>query len=248
MRSEDEVRQVDDLLGAGLNDCEISRRTGIPRGTVRDWRHGHRPRFERCARYETGVDPEIDPMVEPFYAYLLGLYLGDGDITRMPRTYRLRVSMDGIYPDIVAECKAAIEIVVPNRVSIRPTQSRAVVVTAHSNAWPHLFPQHGAGPKHLRPIELMPWQRRITHRCPEQLLRGLIHSDGCRGTNTIRHPAKTYSYPRYQFSNRSDDIRAIFCEHLDLLDIPWRRMNRWNISVARHEGVARLDEFVGPKR
>jgi hypothetical protein len=80
------------------------------------------------------------------------------------------------------------------------------------------------------------------------LIRGLIHSDGSRSTNTIRHPAKTYTYPRYLFCNHSDDIRAIFCEHLDLLGIPWRRMNRWNVSVARREAVARLDEFVGPKR
>jgi hypothetical protein len=65
--------------------------------------------------------------------------------------------------------------------------------------------------------------------------------------NTIRHGKKVYAYPRYQFSNRSADIRAIFCEHLDLLDIPWRRMNPWTISVARREAVARLDEFIGPK-
>lgn len=29
--------------------------------------------------------------------------------------------------------------------------------------------------------------------------------------------------------------------------LPWRVMNAWNISVARRESVARLDEFVGPK-
>jgi hypothetical protein len=86
------------------------------------------------------------------------------------------------------------------------------------------------------------------HGHPEALIRGLIHSDGCRSANTISSAGYHYSYPRYLFSNRSDDIRAIFCEHLDLLGIPWRRMNRWNISVARREGVARLDEFVGPKR
>lgn len=26
------------LVDQGLNDCEISRRLGIPRGTIRDWR------------------------------------------------------------------------------------------------------------------------------------------------------------------------------------------------------------------
>jgi hypothetical protein len=78
-------------------------------------------------------------------------------------------------------------------------------------------------------------------------LRGLIHSDGCRFTNTIRHPKKTYTYPRYNFSNRSDDIRGLFCGACDLLGIEWRVMNAWNISVARRESVACLDELVGPK-
>lgn len=88
----------------------------------------------------------------------------------------------------------------------------------------------------------------IADRYPTRLLRGLIHSDGTRGLNTIKHPKKTYSYPRYQFSNRSADIRAIFCEYCDKLGIEWRQMNRFDISVARADSVARMDEFIGPKR
>lgn len=247
MRTPEEVQRVDLLVAQGLNDCEIARLTGIPRGTVRDWRHGRKPSFQRYALWTPDMGPEIDEQAEPAYSYALGLYLGDGDISRLPRAYRLRITLDGIYPAIVAECKEALEVVVPNRAAIGPTASRAVIVSSYSNGWPHLLPQHGPGPKHLRPIKLTTWQRRITHRHPKRLIRGLIHSDGCRTTNTIHHP-KTYAYPRYQFTSHSDDIRAIFCEHLDLLGIPWRRMNRWNISIARREGVARLDEFVGPKR
>ncbi|MBV9869820.1 MAG: hypothetical protein JO214_04280, partial [Frankiaceae bacterium] len=45
----------------------------------------------------------------------------------------------------------------------------------------------------------------------------------------------------------SDDIRGIFTDALDLLDIDWKQ-NRWNsISVAKRDAVAALDEFVGPK-
>jgi hypothetical protein len=75
----------------------------------------------------------------------------------------------------------------------------------------------------------------------------LIHSDGCRLTNRVRHGEKTYEYPRYNFSNRSDDIRRIFCDACDLLGVEWRTMNRWDISVARRASVALLDEFIGPK-
>jgi hypothetical protein len=53
---------------------------------------------------------------------------------------------------------------------------------------------------------------------------------------------------RYSFSNRSEDIKGILCEHLDLLGIAWRRAGDQNISIARREAVAALDAFVGPKR
>ena len=95
---------------------------------------------------------------------------------------------------------------------------------------------------------LADWQREICDRFPDRLLRGLIHSDGCRSINTIRHPKRVYRYPRYQFSNRSDDIRGIFCEYCDKVGVDWRVMNRWNISVARRESVAKLDRLIGPKR
>jgi hypothetical protein len=58
---------------------------------------------------------------------------------------------------------------------------------------------------------------------------------------------KSYSYPRYQFSNRSDDIKRIFGEACDRLGVEWRPWGRWNVSVAKRESVALLDEFVGPK-
>jgi hypothetical protein len=52
-----------------------------------------------------------------------------------------------------------------------------VVVNASWKHWPCLFPQHGPGKKHLRTIELVPWQREIAGKEPGRLLRGLIHSD-----------------------------------------------------------------------
>lgn len=57
----------------------------------------------------------------------------------------------------------------------------------------------------------------------------------------------TYEYPRYFFSNLSADIRTIFCEHCDRLGIHWTLSNPRNVSVARRESVARLDQIVGPK-
>jgi hypothetical protein len=114
-----------------------------------------------------------------------------------------------------------------------------------------MLPQHGVGVKHRRTIALTDWQWQMIGSDPRGLVKGLLHSDGCRAMNTIHHDLpsgrRTYAYPRYLFSNVSTDIQGIFTDALDILGIAWRR-NRWNsISVARREAVAALDEFVGPK-
>jgi hypothetical protein len=113
--------------------------------------------------------------------------------------------------------------------------------------WICLLPQHGPGRKHHRKIELLEWQRRIVDAAPGAFLRGLIHSDGWRGVNRVRVKGRDYAYPRYQFSNRSDDIRSLFCYACDLLCVEWRQWTRFHISVAKKESVAILDTFVGPK-
>ena len=115
-----------------------------------------------------------------------------------------------------------------------------------SNHWPCLVP-HGPGLKHQRDIVLRRWQQDVVDDHPEAFVRGRLHSDGCRATNRVHVNGRWYAYPRYQLSNESQDIKDLFCASLDRLGIPWRVMNRKTISVARREGVARLDEFVGPK-
>jgi hypothetical protein len=195
--------------------------------------------------------PVVPGLALHAYAYLLGMYLGDGMISAHPRgVYRLRIFLDRAYPLIVRECEAAMSIVMPaSKASVYAHQrDRVEEVNSFSRHWPHLFPQHGAGKKHEREIVLEPWQERVVDRYPGRLLRGLIHSDGCRVMNKVRHPKKTYEYPRYLFSNRSLDIQRIFCDACDRLDIAWRQDGPWNISVARREAVAIMDRHVGPKR
>jgi hypothetical protein len=122
-----------------------------------------------------------------------------------------------------------------------------LIASQYAKCWPCLLPQHGEGVKHERPIVLAAWQDGIVTEHPDQLVRGLLYSDGWRGVNRVVVRDKTYNYGRYQFSNRSDDIRGLFCAALDRLDIPWRRMSSWNISVARRAAVEALDAFVEPK-
>ena len=99
----------------------------------------------------------------------------------------------------------------------------------------------------------MDWQRAIVDEHPQQLLRGLIQSDGCRTVNRFRTTLPSgrvaeYAYARYFFSNLSPDIRGLFCEYCDRLGIRWTRSNHRNVSVSHRPSVARLDAFIGEKR
>jgi hypothetical protein len=188
------------------------------------------------------------------YAYLLGQYLGDGTISAAPRhVFRLRIATCDAYPAIRSECEAAMHAVMPANAVGRVPSVGCTELYSNSKHWPCLIPQHGPGRKHLRRIELEPWQRRIALELhPDRLLRGLIHSDGCRATNNITHRLrrgeKQYSHPRYFFCNESADIRWLFIEACIYLEIEWRYTKANTISVAQREGVAKLDSFVGPKR
>ena len=109
MRSQQEVTDAVTLLRDGLTASDVARRTGIPRSTIRDWRDGRRPRRSLCR-----VEHDLTRLDEAAYAYLLGMYLGDGCIAARPRgVWILRITLDSIYPGIVAECARAIEAIAP---------------------------------------------------------------------------------------------------------------------------------------
>jgi len=178
------------------------------------------------------------------YTYLLGLYLGDGCLAAHPRgVYRLRISCASAYPELIRHCERAVTRVLPVKVN-RVARQGCFEVYSYSKHWICLFPQHGPGRKHERRIELAGWQQDLVDLDPRPLLRGLLHSDGCRVLNWVNGTP----YPRYHFSNASPDIRAIFGRACDALGIEWRPHNRRNLSVAKRGSVALLDAFVGPKR
>jgi transcriptional regulator with XRE-family HTH domain len=234
-----------DLGATGLSASAVARESGIARSTVRDWLNGKVPNRTAPA--------EALPPPARHYAYLLGMYLGDGSISKHPRgVFRLRLHLDLGYPAIVDETERAIRSVVPaNRVHRLLRRSHYtgrdafthLDLSCYSKRWPTLFPQHGPGRKHERPIRLADWQRTIAGSQPEQLLRGLIHSDGCRNINT---GTGGWRCPRYSFSNRSEDILAIFRWACDLLDLHWTVAPR-TVYVSRKADVAQMDEFAGPK-
>lgn len=255
----DEALRLRDEEGLGAR--RVARRLGLALPTVRDWHAGRLPRHSRLASCDGSYPDICSACGQPHrfdelnqaYVHLLGLYLGDGTISVHRRgVHRLRVFLDKKYPQIVDDCAKSIQTTVPgNRVHSLLTPYNCYSVSAYSRSWPCLFPQHGPGLKHMRRIFLAEWQQALARRWPEQLLKGLIQSDGCRFVNTGRGG---WRQPRYSFSNVSTDITSIFCSACDCLGLHWTAAFPTSeaaavaIYVSRKADVARLDEFIGPKR
>ncbi|OEU88382.1 hypothetical protein DB35_18895 [Streptomyces abyssalis] len=243
------------LVGQGRSLNSVSKQTGISRSALRAWQKRLLPASSGAGRCIRCADPPTTPSDTANYAYLLGLYLGDGCVSRLARTYSLRIACSDAWPGLIDECAKAVKTIRPCNAVFRVRGKGCVMVTAYNPHWPCLFPQHGPGRKHERRIELGAWQQEIVDAHPWELIRGLVHSDGCRITNwttrMVGGKRKRYEYPRYFFTNRSDDIRKIFSDTLDGLGVQWTTLARGsdplNISIARRASVALMDAHVGPK-
>lgn len=248
------------MVRDGARNADVARELRVPVGTIGWWahedrkRHGHEPQrhISTCPRCAPGAVS----LNRRMYSYLLGLYLGDGCLCsgaamRKRGVHYLTIACADAWPGLMDECEAAIRAVMPRNAVGRVQRKGMHEVKAYSKHWTCLFPQHGPGMKHTRPIILEPWQREIVDEFTEEFVRGLIHSDGCRVYNVAVHRrdgrVTRYYYSRYHFTNESTHIRDLFTAALDRLGVEWRYNNRNCVSIARRESVKRLDAFVGPK-
>lgn len=228
-RSRETVESALRMSDEGVSDRVNAEIHGVALRTIRTWRR----RYQRDGLIRVGSGfpatscPRCDgaALDEAAYALLLGWYLGDGSIARARRgVFTLQIVNDQKYSELNQEIADTIKRVKPNASPCLRGGAGAIRVEARWKHWPCVFPQHGAGRKHLRRIELQPWQSEIVAKYPEQLLRGLFHSDGCRFVNWASKPdGRRYYYVRYMFSNESEDIIGILTDALDLLGISWRR-------------------------
>ncbi|MBG0829593.1 hypothetical protein HS041_17640 [Planomonospora sp. ID67723] len=242
------------LSALGLVDREVADLCGVSLGAVQKWRTGSRRtnndedvrRHHSCPRcHGRELDHEA-------YAYLLGLYLGDGHIVLCRKgVYQLSLFCGNDWPGLIEAAADTMATVMPTSSVSRRSLQGCTEVKSYSKHWLCLFPQHGPGRKHERRITLEPWQREISEEHPGLFVRGLMHSDGCRSMNRVRRHFNGsdhwYEYPRYLFTNESRDILELCGEALTLLGVDWRYSRHNAVSVARREAVERLDGFVGPK-
>jgi hypothetical protein len=241
---------------AGMQDADNAAKHGVAVKTIRRWRRLYQRRgLPRGQEHTSARCPRCDgaPLAEEAYAELLGWYLGDGWLEnhRGRGVYALHIYNDERYPEVNAHILDLMRTVKP---CSRPHTRRVPGCQVHTVSWRHwpcLFPQHGPGRKHERPLSLEPWQQDVVEAFPGSFVRGLFHSDGCRVANwTTREVAgviKRYDYGRWQFVNNSTDIQRFCTDALDQLAIPWRQSSWKTISVSRRAAVEVMDRIVGPK-
>ena len=229
---------------------------GVNRSTISEW---VKPPKKR--RYKPLTAGKKKKSTEDFiqgafenpseYAYVLGAYLGDGYICKHPRCHRLRIFCNRREEGVKHDIRHALSVLLPyNKISLVPSKTEQCdAISCYSQSLVTLFPQHGPGMKHTRPIILEPWQEEIVNSHSEQFAKGLIHSEGYRWSK----PRKTMptDYVWYGFVNRSLDIIRLFEEALNRLKIRYKtRLQKrpiWVVWIMGEE-TKRLDKFVTHKQ
>ncbi|MFJ8127064.1 helix-turn-helix domain-containing protein [Streptomyces hydrogenans] len=252
-------RQALDLLRNGAKNSAVAKMLSVPLGTIGYWKHMDRAKRGECPGRRSPSCPRCDgsALDEVAYAYLLGLYLGDGHIAQSSamRVPSLSIFCTDSWPGLIDACVRVMQSVLPGNHVSKVQRQGCSEVKVYSKHLTCLFPQHGPGKKHERRISLEAWQQEIVDAHPWAFIRGLIHSDGSRITNwttrLVGGERKRYEYPRYFFTNSSTDILGLFTHALDRVGVDWKAANQsrtaQNISIARRASVALMDAHVGPK-
>lgn len=199
------------------------------------------------------------------YSYLLGFYLGDGCLAYnrkvAGRSYTLIITNHVGFSVMNQRIKDSIKCLFPNKEigtyqkSYPDRKSNGIDIKVTGICLNLLFP-HGDGRKHTRKIELTDWQNQMTEKYPQEFIKGLIESDGCRfAPQKKRCP----SYIFYQFSNCSTDIHQIL-QNIAIkigLKFTFRKVIRGKSDLNRapiystffydRKSVKILESFIGPK-
>lgn len=126
-----------------------------------------------------GSHPKPVPAQSALLAYVVGVALGDGNLSINGRAIRLRISCDAKYPELAAKIRQALNELLPhNRVSTVPKTSRCFDISCHSKHWETLLGWHvGYGSKIDQQVCVPGWiksNRSYLTSC----LRGLLETDG----------------------------------------------------------------------
>jgi hypothetical protein len=136
------------LSAIGILDQENAQVCGVSVAAVRHWRCGRRRTPDSDAAGRRAGCPRCHerPMDEVAYAYLLGLYLGDGFLSRGRRdVFAPWIACCDDWPGLLAAAQTAMSDVMPASSVFCVHKQGCTMVKSTSKHWPCLFPQHGPG-------------------------------------------------------------------------------------------------------
>ena len=240
MRTNTERQKVLEYHNKGLSQNEISKLCNIPRSTISGWIKSPNKKNIEFDPYEYIIKNNL----QKTYSYILGLYLGDGYIDKMPRTWRFRVFNAKTYVELNNHIERELKKIFPLNKVNRVDSNTYYSIYVYSKNIPLLFPHYGEGKKHQRKINLLEWQKKII--IPKYFIKGLFHSDGSYYPRTDKRSGKiSWSY---DFRNESDDILKFFKMYCNEIGIKCTFSSKPKcIHVYRKEYVEKLKKLIGTK-
>jgi intein-encoded DNA endonuclease-like protein len=171
------IREYDEavhLAQKGRSVTEISNETGMPDATIRGWLlDGRRP----WTRYELFRPTSSDQL-----SYVIGVYMGDGSISRWRNRFSLRLSVkDKEFADKFSSTCA--QILGKEPYSVRHVEDRDNYETIVANVSFCKFLERG----------LLGLDRYVREH-PSGFVRGLADSDGCPAVTTTKKRGKPWFF------------------------------------------------------
>lgn len=130
MHHRDTVDLAIRLSSCGLLDSENALILGVSIHTLRHWRQGRRRATRDRTRKRSCPWCHSENLDAAAYAHLLGLYLGDGHITRGTKgTYTLWLFCGNTWPGLIDEAERSTRLVMPASVAFRTARGHGCRVT-----------------------------------------------------------------------------------------------------------------------
>ena len=113
-------------------------------------------------------------------SYIIGLAIGDGNLSCVHKTTRLRISCDTKYPKLITRISESLRLLLPqNKVSMAKKKGNCVDVIIYSNHLEDLLGWKAKdGSKFRQTVRVPKWimeNKKYKTKC----LQGLIETDGC---------------------------------------------------------------------
>ena len=237
MRSKDEIQKIYQCWLGNDSQNQAAQKLSIPRGTIKDYYKkfslGVYPNWQQGEDSKSSDESPcgFESHRAYHYSYLLGLYLGDGciskskDLKNGDSVYKFRLFQDEKYPNLIEKHIKSIKELFPANKINKIKKTGCWEIYFYNKNLVEYFPQHGKGSKHKRDIKLKDWQKNIIQNNPAQFLSGLYESDGCWFEIIIK---EKYKYSFIDFSNKSEDIHLLYQWSCSLLGVETRRHGKEN--------------------